>query len=162
MNHNRLLVFKRFGGGLAVTLGGLGVATSCSSSHSSADCLSPATISRPFSGDTRPGVTNDQKTWRLGILATTKLPTDSRYIGLVVGFKNPNDATATWQESNPVPPPLDSVELLKLGPGAVEFQTQIEAKAGTADCKSAPATVFSDPKPQGSLPPGAGQPTGWH
>jgi len=130
-----------------LAIGALGTLSACESGQEI--CLSLAVVSDQYTGDKAPGVTDQDRTsWQLGILATTaNLPRDDSYLGLVVGFRNPTDPNADWHASNPVPAKnnADQAIALKIGSGNVQFQTQIEATAGSVDCAIAPATTFSQP-----------------
>ncbi len=120
-------------------------------------CLSPAAESKPYKGDKALGAEdNDRNTWVKGIEATTiNAPRDDSYMGLTVGFRDPNSRTAEWKNSEPVGGESDDKIQLKIGEGDVQFRIQILAKAGSALCRdikmNTPSTTFSDPKPLDEL-----------
>lgn len=122
--------------GLLMALGG----TACGSKQ--ANCLSPAAESRAYPGD-RAAHGSDPSQWPHGILIKTKVPRGTE--GVVLGFEVPG--TDHWKRSKPVPPNMDEAVALRIGPGPVEFSTQIEAKTGSGLCQETPETAFSDSEP---------------
>jgi hypothetical protein len=99
-----------------------------------------------YKGDQTPKVHDqDPGTRRLGLLATTtQLPRDEGYQGLVVSFKDPNNAKDGWHASQPVSSLFDRDKqvVLAVGEGDVAFSTQIQAAADSPDCAAAPLTSF--------------------
>jgi hypothetical protein len=74
-------------------------------------------------------------------------------VGVVVGFRG--SGQAEWQFSKPVKPDGDERIELKLGAGPLQIETFKKAQAGSADCKEAPDTVFSEPQLMAQIqPPG--------
>lgn len=129
--------------------------TACGGDDDPETCRSPRAESAAYPGVTPP---NGQK-WGAGIIArTTNLPATAAYRGLILGFRNPNDAEAKWRDSHPVPGDRGKEVALYIGSGAVAFSAQFEATAGSDICSIAPVTDFGSSLPFDQLPAAAARP----
>jgi hypothetical protein len=110
--------------------------------------LKSSSSSDIYQGDRNPLVDpNDQSTWRLAAIAVSRaLPMDNKFEGLVFGFRDPDSTKNRFKLSNPVPPSLDRLNELLIGPGNVQFEALIQAKAGSPDCNTPPNTEFVGPQ----------------
>lgn len=134
---------------------GIGL-TACGNNEDEKNCLSPAAASGLYRGDRSEGVTNDQKTWRLGVVIAnhTVIRDTEAYRGMVIGFGATASNTDGLDElpsagypfddrrlSRPVPPQHKQY-IVKLGPGDVTFTARVQAKVGSPDCEQPPDVTF--------------------
>jgi hypothetical protein len=125
-----------------IAAAGLGAIACNGKNRVAAPCVSPRAVSAEYPGDPAADPV-DQSTWRSGIeVMTSPLPDDAH--GLIFGFRG---AGGEWRDSQLVAA-ADARRIgVKIGHGAVQFSSRVQAPAGSAACEQPPQSAFGQPEP---------------
>ncbi len=115
-------------------------------------CQSNRAPSARFPGDTDPSITQESRTWRLGVVILSGTPADTAgFVDRRVGFINPDDQHDVWHDSKPLVQKGGIGILVKLGEGPVKFSVYSESIIGSPNCKADPPTVFEPLAPLNTI-----------
>lgn len=121
-------------------------------------CVSPRSESEPYPGDPK-AYGSEPTNWPHAILIKTRVPTGAE--GVVFGFEVPG--SNHWKDSQPMDPAKAGAVALRIGPGPVEFSTQVVASDGSELCEKTLETTYSKPEPVADARNSSSGyvPTGW-
>lgn len=105
-------------------------------------CISPRTLTEVFPGDKNANP-NDQATWLTGVLLTTDIPKGAK--GVIVSFRNSD--SLDWQESTLITGKNAGRVAMRIGPGEVQFGSQLEFPAKNDDCNLPPVLDVTGVEP---------------